>query len=89
MKNEIFERLTVPEMMLVLNIEMRDDELEWLNWYVRVKMKGNMSCHAYMPYRGPGIRAEFYYADKYATWNNKYNLSDFNLSYGKKDETRL
>ncbi len=89
LKNEIFERLTVPEMMLVLNIEMRDDELEWLNWYVRVKMKGNMSCHAYMPYRGPGIRAEFYYADKYATWNNKYNLSDFNLSYGKKDETRL
>lgn len=89
LKNEIFERLTVPEMMLVLNIEMRDDELEWLNWYVRVKMKGNMSCHAYMPYRGPGIRAEFYYADKYATWNNKYNLSGFNLSYGKKDETRL
>ncbi len=90
LKNEVFERLTVPEMMQVLNIEIRDDELEWLSWYVRIKKGGNLSCHAYMPYSGPSYgHSKFYSQAYYAQWNAKYNLSEFNLSYGNYNERRL
>ena len=91
LKNEVFERLSVPEMMQVLNIEIRDDELEWLSWYVRVKKNGNLSCHAYMPYAGPLNGAPWAYRNpaNYDTYNAKYNLSDFNLSYGEANVTRL
>ena len=89
LKNEIFERLTVPEMMQVLNIEIRDDELEWLSWYVRVKKNGNLSCHAYMPYAGPGVPSAYRNPANYDKYNAKYNLSDFNLSYGEAGVTRL
>ena len=89
LKNEVFERLSVPEMMQVLNIEIRDDELEWLSWYVRVKKNGNLSCHAYMPYAGPGVPSAFRNPANYAKYNAKYNLSGFNLSYGEAGVTRL
>lgn len=89
LKNEIFERLTVPEMMQVLNIEIRDDELEWLSWYVRIKKNGNLSCHAYMPYAGPGVPSAYRNPANYDKYNAKYNLSDFNLSYGEAGVTRL
>lgn len=89
LKNEVFERLTVPEMMQVLCIEIRDDELEWLSWYVRVKKNGNLSCHAYMPYAGPGVPSAYRNPANYDKYNAKYNLSDFNLSYGEAGVTRL
>lgn len=89
LKNEVFERLSVPEMMQVLNIEIRDDELEWLSWYVRVKKNGNLSCHAYMPYAGPGVPSAYRNPANYDKYNAKYNLSDFNLSYGEAGVTRL
>lgn len=89
LKNEVFERLTVPEMRQVLNIEIRDDELDWLSWYVRVKKNGNLSCHAYMPYAGPGVPSAYRHPAYYDKYNAKYNLSDFNLSYGEAGVTRL
>ena len=89
LKNEVFERLTVPEMRQVLNIEIRDDELDWLSWYVRVKKNGNLSCHAYMPYAGPGVPSAYRHPANYDKYNAKYNLSDFNLSYGEAGVTRL
>lgn len=92
LKNEVFERLSVPEMMQVLNIEIRDDELEWLSWYVRVKKNGNLSCHAYMPYAGPlnsGAPWQYRAPGNYAKYDAKYNLSGFNLSYGEANVTRL
>ena len=89
LKNEVFERLSVPEMMQVLNVEIRDDELEWLSWYVRIKKNGNLSCHAYMPYAGPGVPSAYRNPANYDKYNAKYNLSDFNLSYGEAGVTRL
>lgn len=90
LKNEVFERLSVPEMRQVLCIAIRDDELEWLSWYVRVKKNGNLSCHAYMPYAGQSYGNPKYFDPKYYDqWDAKYNLSEFNLSYGNKDERRL
>lgn len=90
LKNEVFERLSVPEMRQVLCIAIRDDELEWLSWYVRVKKNGNLSCHAYMPYAGPGYsNPKFFNQAYYKQWDAKYNLSGFNLSYGNTSERRL
>ncbi|MDE6362043.1 MAG: hypothetical protein K2L53_03615, partial [Clostridia bacterium] len=90
LKNEIFENLTVPQMRHVLGSTLDDEEIEWLNWYVREKMNGNLNCHAYMPYRGGNYQNYAYYNPaNYDTWDAKYNLKAFNITYGNKNYPKL
>ncbi len=83
--NELFESLNIEEMRWVMNNNIDDEEIPWLNYYMRVRGEGN-------PRRGPYsyIRytfgynynlAKYYSAEEYEKWNNKYNLSKFNITY--------
>lgn len=86
--NEVFENLTVEEMRWVMNNISNDEEIEWLNYYVRktqyntIRPDGlNIGSFKANPY--DYIRYTFgyqYYLDKYysdankASWQSKYHL---------------
>lgn len=90
LKNEMFENLTVPQMRIVLGSTLDDEEIEWLNWYVREVKGGSLNCHSYMPYRGGNYQAAAYYsAANYATWDEKYHLKEFNITYGNRNYPKL
>lgn len=83
--NQLFESLSIEEMRWVMNNNIDDEEIPWLNYFMRVRGGGE-------PRRGPYqyIRYTFgynyslpkyYSADEYENWNNKYYLSKYNITY--------
>ncbi|MCI8568029.1 MAG: hypothetical protein HFG48_01775, partial [Bacilli bacterium] len=82
--NKIFETLEVEEMRWVLNNQIADEEIEWLNAHIRKKGNPyNIDPYAYITYRfGYNYSKEQYYTEEnYDKWNKKYDLEKFNLTY--------
>lgn len=86
--NEVFENLTVEEMRWVMNNISNDEEIEWLNYYVRKTQYGttrpeglNIGSFKANPYDYITYTFGYdYYLDKYysednkADWQNEYHL---------------
>lgn len=82
-ENKVFESLTVEEMRWVMNTIIDDEEILWLNNYVRTKGAGKISPYNYITYTFDYdySKAQYYNAENYNTWNKKYGLSDYNITY--------
>ncbi|MCM1052947.1 MAG: NPCBM/NEW2 domain-containing protein [Ruminococcus sp.] len=80
--NKIFETLNIEEMRWVMNNLIDDEEIEWLNHHIR-RYNTNIDPYRYITYRfGYNYSlAKYYSAENYDTWNNKYHLSDYNITY--------
>ncbi len=80
---ETFESLTVEEMRWVMNTVIDDEEIKWLNNYVRTVKNGATGPYSYIKYTfGYNYTLEKYYsAENYDTWNEKYGLSDWDVPY--------
>ena len=89
-ENQVFESLTVEEMRWVMNTVIDDEEIVWLNDYVRNEGKGATSPYNYIKYTfGYDYSLDKYYsAENYDTWNEKYHLSKYNITY-KKGQPKL
>ncbi|MDD7025547.1 MAG: discoidin domain-containing protein [Lachnospiraceae bacterium] len=83
--DRIFESLNIEEMRFVLNNIIDDEEIEWLNAYSREK--NSRDPYTYISYdyeMDYNYRLEQYYSkDNYDKWNQKYNLSRYNITYQK------
>ena len=84
-ENETFENLTVEEMRWVMNTVIDDEEIVWLNNYVRNEGKGATSPYNYIKYTfGYDYSLDKYYSDEnYDKWDEKYHLSKYNITYKK------
>lgn len=86
-ENKIFESLTVEEMRWVMNTIIDDEEIEWLNSYVRKEGKGAISPYNYIHYTfdydDEYALDKYYSQENYDKWNAKYRLSEFNITYKK------
>lgn len=83
--NKVFEKLTVEEMRWVMNTVIDDEEIVWLNNYVRNDKNGATSPYSYITYTfGYDYSLDKYYdQNNYDMWNKKYHLSDYNITYQK------
>ena len=89
-ENKVFESLTVEEMRWVMNTVIDDEEILWLNDYVRNEKNGATGPYSYIKYTfGYNYSLDKYYdPENYDDWDAKYNLSEFNITY-KKGEPKL
>jgi len=93
LENRIFETLTVEEMRWVMNNQIADEEIEWLNDWARQfpvtsgSRKGpyNREPYRYIAYTfGYNYSRDQYYSqENYEKWNKKYFLQKYNLTYEK------
>ena len=84
-ENKTFETLTVEEMRWVMNTVIDDEEIKWLNDYVRNEKNGATGPYSYITYTfGYNYNEDQYYdLANYDKWDEKYNLSKFNITYQK------
>ncbi len=82
-ENKIFESLTVEEMRWVMNTVIDDEEILWLNDYVRNEGKGATSPYNYITYTFDYDYTldKYYNSENYDKWNQKYHLSKYNITY--------
>ena len=78
-----FASLTVEEMRWVMNTIIDNEEIEWLNWYAREKKNGATGPYSYQAYTSGYSygRAKYYDPANYDSWNAKYNLASYNITY--------
>lgn len=84
-ENKIFESLTVEEMRFVMNTIIDDEEIVWLNNYVRNDKNGATSPYSYIRYTSGYVytKDQYYSEENYAKWDEKYHLSKYNIPYEK------
>ena len=84
-ENKTFESLTVEEMRWVMNTVIDDEEILWLNDYVRNEGKGATSPYNYIKYTFDYDYTldKYYSLENYDNWNQKYHLSKYNITYKK------
>ena len=89
-ENKEFESLTVEEMRWVMNTIIDDEEILWLNDYVRNEKNGATGPYDYITYTfNYNYNLDKYYdPENYEQWDEKYNLSEFNITY-KKGQPKL
>ncbi len=85
--NKVFETLNIEEMRWVMNNNIDDEEIEWLNHHIRryptSTMPYNIDPYRYITYRfgyNYGL-AQYYDENNYDSWNEKYHLSQYNITY--------
>lgn len=84
-QNQVFESLTVEEMRFVMNTIIDDEEIVWLNNYVRNDKNGATSPYSYIKYTGgyDYTKDQCYSEENYDKWDEKYHLSQYNIPYQK------
>jgi len=85
--NKVFETLNIEEMRWVMNNNIDDEEIEWLNHHIRRfptnTMPYNIDPYRYITYRfGYNYNLPQYYSqENYASWDQKYHLTDYHITY--------
>ncbi|MCI8309161.1 MAG: hypothetical protein HFJ57_07585 [Clostridia bacterium] len=82
--NKVFENLNVEEMRWVMNNQIADEEIKWLNNHVR-RRNNSRDPYTYIAYGfGYNYNKDIYYSEaNYEKWNQKYLLDQFDLTYKK------
>ena len=84
--NAMFESYTIDEMRGVMFVNIDDEEIMWLHDYSEKKYSNlvdRFNPFKYITYRtGYGYyRPQYYSQENYEKWDQKYNLSDYNITY--------
>ena len=84
-ENKVVEALTVEEMRWVMNTVIDDEEILWLNDFVRNDKNGATSPYSYIQYTFDyNYDLDQYYTEEnYSKWDEKYHLSKYNIKYEK------
>ncbi|HBA37654.1 MAG TPA: hypothetical protein DCY94_02935, partial [Firmicutes bacterium] len=86
LSNSVFENLTVEEMRWVMHVNIDDEEILWFRDYSAKRypdLVQRFSPYGYVRYtKGYGYyRPQYYSQENYAKWDQKYNLSKYNITY--------
>ncbi len=84
--NGMFERLTVEEMRWLMHVNIDDEEIEWLRDYSAKRYPSivdRFNPYKYIKYTFgySYYRPQYYSQENYAKWDQKYNLSEYNITY--------
>lgn len=79
---ELFESLYIEEMRFVMNNIVDDESIEWYN-YIVSQNNDSRNPYTYISYMfGYDYTLDKYYSqENYDMWNEKYSLSDFDITY--------
>lgn len=80
--NKVFEKLKVEEMRWVMDNNISDDQIEWLNYYVRQR-NNSRDPYTYINYTFDYNYSKniYFTQENYNKWNAKYHLSDYGVAY--------
>ncbi len=78
---DIFVNLNVEEMRFVMNNIIDDEEIKWLNDYVRDKNSRDPYSYIKYTFDYNYFQSKYYDPAEYAKWDAKYNLSKYNITY--------
>lgn len=86
--NRMFESYTIEEMRAVMFTNIDDEEILWLRDYSAKRYPNReerLNSSKYVRYTtGYGYyRPQYYSQENYAKWDAKYDLSKYNITYGK------
>ncbi len=86
MSNSMFESYTVEEMRWLMHNNIDDEEIKWLRDYSAKRYPNTterFNPYKYITYTFgySYYRPQYYSQDNYAKWDQKYNLSDYNITY--------
>ncbi len=88
LRNDVFENLNVEEMRYVMGARMHNDEIYWLNNYVRDKTPGGTYPGIYSPHRFLRYGKDWDYTGKgykiesnFATYDARYSLTKYGLNF--------
>lgn len=83
--NSMFESLTVEEMRWLMHVNIDDEEIMWLHDYSK---KFSNITERFNPFKYINYtlnysyyRPQYYSQENYEKWNQKYKLSDYNITY--------
>lgn len=84
--NSMFESYTIDEMRMVMGTNIDDEEILWLRDYSlkrfpNVAQRMNPSYYVHYTFGYGYYRPQYYSEENYETWDNKYNLSAYNITY--------
>ncbi len=84
--SSMFERLTVEEMRWLMHVNIDDEEIEWLRDYSEKRYSNitdRFNPFKYINYTlsYSYYRPQYYSQENYAKWDQKYNLSQYNITY--------
>lgn len=86
LSNSMFENYTVEEMRWVMHVNIDDEEIKWLRDYSLKRypnLNDRFSPYKYVRYTtGYSYhRPQYYSQENYAKWDQKYSLSQYNITY--------
>ena len=81
LENKIFENLSIEEMRFVMNNIIDDQEIEWINHYSRKNDSTNPYSYIHYTLDYNYTESQYYDALNYAKWDEKYELSDYGITY--------
>ncbi len=77
-----FKKLHVDLIRNIMNIGLRNDEILWMNYHSTTKdQKNKFNCHAYLPYKIPVYKDDYYNESFKEFYDNKYQLTQFNVPF--------
>jgi len=84
--SSMFERMTVEEMRWLMHVNIDDEEIMWLHDYSLKKYPNvteRFNPYKYITYRTgySYYRPQYYSQANYAKWDQKYELSKYNITY--------
>ncbi len=86
LSSSMFESYTVEEMRWLMHVNIDDEEIKWLHDYSLKKYPNTndrFNPYKYITYRTgySYYRPQYYSAENYSKWDQKYNLSAYNITY--------
>lgn len=84
--SSMFERLTVEEMRWLMHVNIDDEEIKWLHDYSEKRysnLTDRFNPFKYIKYTlsYSYYRPQYYSQENYDKWDQKYNLSKYNITY--------
>lgn len=84
--NSMFENYTVEEMRWLMHVNIDDEEIKWLRDYSEKRFSNTVdrfNPFKYINYtfNYSYYRPQYYSQGNYAKWDQKYNLSEYNITY--------
>lgn len=93
-----FDNYSMEIMRTVMDARINDEEISWLRNYIDKKYPASTSLNNWARYNGYGYakyekpnwgRADFYAEENKTKWDEKYDFTKYDISYGEKNRYRL
>ena len=87
---DFFKKQSPAMLKYTLNTRQNNDEIKWFADYIKNVKNGSMNGYHYVEYKGVAsfTQPQYYGKENFNTWNEKYNLSKYNINTDNSSKVR-